>query len=202
MMTQPDAHRYPGAALEIMTVMVEQLSRITTAECKESNQNEDIVYIIYTLFVAASETHSNLIIAGVISTTPAHQKLFMLLVEEILNCTNKPGIYPLEESCSSLAMGFWYMLQEEVLSNDSISSVRDKALETITPLYEHLTRILVQKAQQPDDTALDQWCSEDLEAFRCYRQDISDTLVSKSCLPFRYYLLTIVVLFVVVAVLY
>jgi len=35
----------------------------------------------------------------------------MRLIEKVIECTDKPGIYPVEESCSNLAMGFWYMLQ-------------------------------------------------------------------------------------------
>lgn len=50
-------------------------------------------------------------------------------------------------------------------------------MEMIVPLYSHLTRILVRKAQQPDESSIDKWSLDDLEAFRCYREDISDTLV-------------------------
>lgn len=177
-LTQPDAHRYSNSALRILLAVLEALTPITKAEYKESNQNEDIVYNIYTMIIASMETHSALLISGLMSVTPEHRKLYMMVVEEVIQCTDKPGIYPLEESCSTLAMGFWYMLQEEVLSNDSISGIRGKALEMIVPLYEHLATILVRKGQQPDDSTLDQWSSEDLESFRCYRQDIADTFVS------------------------
>lgn len=47
----------------------------------------------------------------------------------------------------------------------------------IVELYKQLTKILVRKAQQPDESSLDKWSLDDLEAFRCYREDISDTLV-------------------------
>lgn len=47
----------------------------------------------------------------------------------------------------------------------------------IVELYKQLTKILVRKAQQPDESSIDKWSLDDLEAFRCYREDISDTLV-------------------------
>lgn len=50
-------------------------------------------------------------------------------------------------------------------------------MEMIVELYKQLTKILVRKAQQPDESSLDKWSLDDLEAFRCYREDISDTLV-------------------------
>lgn len=117
-----------------------------------------------------------MLIAGVLAESPQHHSLYMRLIEEIIHCTNKPGIYPVEESCSSLAMGFWYMLQDEILSNENTAE-KMKCLELIGPLYSHLTNILVKKAQQPDEASIEKWSTDDLESFRCYRQDISDTLV-------------------------
>lgn len=176
-LTQPDAHRYANSALGILTVVFETLARITKAEFKESNQNEDIAYTIYTMFTAAVENHSSFLATGLMGITPAHRSLYELIMSELMNCTNKPGFYPLEESCSSLSMGFWYLLQEEVTSNDVCANHRTQALEMIKPVYAHLASVLVRKGQQPDDSQLDQWTAEDLETFRCYRQDISDTMV-------------------------
>lgn len=180
MLIQPDAHRYPNSALHLLNIIVESLSHITKAEWKENNLNEDIAFNIYTLFISSIECHSKLLISGVLAESAEHRDLYVRLIQEILQCTNKPGIYPVEESCSILAMGFWYMLQDEVLANETVISVKNKGLELIGPLYSHLAKILVRKAQQPDESSLDKWTLEDLETFRCYRQDISDTLVSHS----------------------
>lgn len=177
LLIQPDAHRYPNSALQLLNMVVESLSPITKAEWKENNSNEDIAFNIYTLLISAIECHSRLLIAGVLTESAEHRNLYMRLIHEILQCTDKPGIYPVEESCSILAMGFWYMLQDEVLSNDNVTQ-KMKALELIGPLYSHLTLILVRKAQQPDESSIGKWNADDLETFRCYRQDISDTLVS------------------------
>lgn len=170
-------HRYSITSLPLLIVVFESLTRITKAEYKEANQNEDIVYTIYTMFVATAESHSSLLAGGLMGISVDHRRLYGLIMDEMISCTNKPGIYPLEESCSSLAMGFWYMLQEEIVSSDVCASARTEATEAIKPIYAHLAMILVHKAQQPDDLHLEQWSSEDLETFRCYRQDISDTMV-------------------------
>lgn len=156
---------------------MDSLSNITKNEWKTENSNEDIAFNIYTLFISSIECHSRLLIAGVLAESAEHRSLYVRLIQEILQCTDKPGIYPVEESCSVLAMGFWYMLQDEILSMENAVE-KAKCLELIVPLYSHLAKILVRKAQQPDETALECWANDDLETFRCYRQDISDTLVS------------------------
>lgn len=73
-------------------------------------------------------------------------------------------------------MGFWFMLQDEVLSYESPLE-RQRCLEAIQPVYAHLVKILVRKSQLPDDNSIGKWNSDDLETFRCYRQDIADTLL-------------------------
>lgn len=176
MMIQPDARRFSNTALYLMKLFLESLAPITKAEWAENNLNEDIAVGIYTLFISAIECHSRLLLAGVLAESAEHQDLYQRLINEIILCTDKPGIYPVEESCSTLAMGFWYMLQDEILSIDD-EWQRSKCLALIVPLYMHLSKILVRKAQLPHEDELDKWTPDDLETFRCYRQDISDTLV-------------------------
>jgi Importin 13 repeat len=73
-------------------------------------------------------------------------------------------------------MGFWFMLQDEVLSYDNAVE-RQRCLEAIQPVYSHLVKILVRKSRLPDERNITKWNSDDLETFRCYRQDIADTLL-------------------------
>lgn len=176
MMVQPEANRYSTTALNLMKMFLESLTNITNSEWKENNLNEDIAVGIYTLFISSIECHSRLLLSGLITENAEHKELYMRLIHEVLQCTDKPGIYPVEESCSILAMGFWYMLQDEILSIEDAES-KVKYLGLIRPLYCHLTKILVRKAQQPNESALERWSSDDVESFRCYRQDIADTLL-------------------------
>lgn len=176
LMNQPDAQKSSNSALSLMKLFLQALTDITRNEWKENNLNEDIAFSIYSLFITSIECHSRVILAGITSDSAEHYDLYDKLVQEILLCTNKPGIYPVEESCSILAMGFWYMLQDEVLSMGNITD-RTKCIAAIRPVYSHLVKVLVKKSQLPTEESRKNWCADDLETFRCYRQDIADTLL-------------------------
>lgn len=176
MMIQPDSHKYANTALTLMRMFIESLSPIVKNEWKMDNLNEDIAFCIYSLFITSVECHSRTILAGICAESTEHNEIYVRFVHEILLCTDKPGTYPVEESCSTLAMGFWFMLQDEVLSYEDPRE-RQRCLEAIHPVYAHLVRILVRKSQLPEDNSIGKWNSDDLETFRCYRQDIADTLL-------------------------
>ncbi|KAH8382844.1 hypothetical protein KR009_005580 [Drosophila setifemur] len=173
---QPDCHNYPKTAFVMIKMYLDSLSEITRMEWKPDNDNEDIIVHIYMLFVSAVERHSTLLLSGITSSDPDLSVLVSRVIQEILRCTDKPGIYPVEESCSAMAMAFWYMLQDEVFAMP-VEEQKLKCWEYIKPIYAHLTSILVRKSEQPDEKSLDKWNSDDLECFRCYRQDISDTFM-------------------------
>lgn len=187
---QPDCHLFPKTAFILIKMFLDSLCDITKMEWKRENNNEDIALNIYTLFVSAVERHSKLLLSGITATDPELSSLYGRLVTEILQCTDKPGIYPVEESCSSMALRFWYLLQDEVFSmRDEVEC--QKCWDYIKPLYAHLTKILVRKSEQPDENSIDKWSMDDLESFRCYRQDISDTFVSINHFIFFYIPLTV-----------
>lgn len=105
------------------------------------------------------------------------------------------GQYPIDETCSELTFSFWYALQvgnvfesvthgfrclfafqEEVTSNDE-EGKQMILFELFRPYFERLIEVLIAKGQLPENDNI--FTSEDKEAFRCYRVDISDTMVTK-----------------------
>ena len=50
------------------------------------------------------------------------------------------------------------------------------------PIYKTLVEVLLTKGAYP--TYVDSWKADEKESFRCYRQDVGDTLVSHSCVSF------------------
>lgn len=54
----------------------------------------------------------------------------------------------------------------------------DHYMGIFTPVYITLTNILLRKVAYPEDSLYSGMSSEEKEQFRCYRQDIIDTVVS------------------------
>lgn len=64
--------------------------------------------------------------------------------------------------------------QDELLSCDARQY--QLLLPILSPIYHSLAVVLIHKSEFPTDEQ--NLSAEDKEAFRCYRQDIADTLVS------------------------
>jgi hypothetical protein len=52
--------------------------------------------------------------------------------------------------------------------------------ELFRPYFERLIEVLISKGQLPENDSI--FTSEDKETFRCYRVDITDTMVNKQTL--------------------
>lgn len=64
------------------------------------------------------------------------------------------------------------------MANLSVMDV-EIAKRTIIPAYKEVTTILLEKSQYPPDGV--NFSAQDSETFRCYRQDIADTMVPYRC---------------------
>ena len=51
------------------------------------------------------------------------------------------------------------------------------SLELFRPYFERLIEVLISKGQLPENESIS--TSEDKESFRCYRVDITDTMVGR-----------------------
>uniref|UniRef100_A0A182NUZ9 Importin-13 n=1 Tax=Anopheles dirus TaxID=7168 RepID=A0A182NUZ9_9DIPT len=169
--------KYSFTIINYMRMFLDVLVPILDAEYKEGNDNENLALMVYALFISTLECFSSAIFAGIVTDSDEVSKVYTRTVDMLIKCTDKPGTYPVDESCSTYAMEFWYMLQEEVLSMDS-GEHKKRCLEAIKPVYAHVVKVLVRKSQLPTESSLHKWNDDDLEAFRCYRQDIGDTLLS------------------------
>ncbi|XP_058055548.1 importin-13 [Anopheles bellator] len=168
--------KYSVTIIRFMKMFLDVLVPILDAEYKECNDNENLALMMYALFISTLEGFSSAIFDGIVAESDAHE-VYTRTVDMLIKCTDKPGTYPVDEMCSTYAMEFWYLLQEDVLSMDT-SEHRKRCHEAIKPVYAHVVKVLVRKSQLPTDSSMHKWNDDDLEAFRCYRQDIGDTLLS------------------------
>lgn len=127
--------------------------------------------------VTVAESHSHLLLDSLLMPEGTQSRnTAMRLIQGILQCSNMPGQYPLDENCSQMAFGFWYMLQDDVIGSDP--TPYHQLVQLLAPVYATLAEILLHKSMLPERSDLESnWNSEDRESFRCYRQDVADTLV-------------------------
>ena len=132
----------------------------------------DIASHICKILVSIGETHSRILAHAV---TDDQQKHCLQLVRLILECTGIEGTYPVDETCSELTFNFWYTFQDELLAlnSDTITNYHHCLRESFVTLIQ----ILFQKVQFPADNVYNDLDSEEKELFRCYRQDIQDTIM-------------------------
>lgn len=66
---------------------------------------------IYSLIVNIGDTYSKCFIDNLKTENTPEHKISVDLLTTILQCTNLPGIYPVDESSSIMSFGFWYTFQ-------------------------------------------------------------------------------------------
>lgn len=111
MMSHPYTHKYPSIVICNLSSMLEDFNKILDAERNKKDQNKDIVCLIYGLIIAIADTHSKLLIKNLLSDKPVERELSVEVFKCILNCSDLPGSFPVDESSSTHTFGFWYTLQ-------------------------------------------------------------------------------------------
>ncbi|KAF5269678.1 hypothetical protein FQA39_LY08601 [Lamprigera yunnana] len=177
-MLQPQTMNYPKHVLTHTSNILDKFGKILENECQIGDPNKDIVANIYGLIITAADTHAKLFIGFLKSNDSEEKKLSRNILNCILNCSNLAGMYPVDESSSSLPFGFWYTLQDDILSFDTVKCA--ELLLIVKPYYRQLVCVLLRKSMHPntwEDSPTSNWSLDDKEMFRCYRQDVADTFM-------------------------
>lgn len=66
---------------------------------------------IYSLIVNIGDTYSKFFIENLKTENTEEYNISTDLLRSILQCTNLPGMYPVDESSSIMSFSFWYTLQ-------------------------------------------------------------------------------------------
>ncbi|KAB0794665.1 hypothetical protein PPYR_11504 [Photinus pyralis] len=177
-MLQPQTLKFNTYVLKHTRNILEKFGKILQTESLTGDSNKDIIANIYGLIITIADTHAKLLISYLKSANPEEQQLTTDILACILGCSNLRGIYPVDESSSSLPFGFWYTLQDDILSLDSAECA--ELLRIVKPYYRQLVCILLRKSMYPniwEDPPNVCWSLDDKEMFRCYRQDVADTFM-------------------------
>ena len=133
-------------------------------------QNEEFVNNFCMMISNIGETHSNILLA---TNDPSFQKVSLDLIKLILRFSSVSGHFPVDESCSKLTLTFWYHLQDDLYSIETITDYHRQVYDAFLVLID----IYFLKAQYPPDETYEKFNSEEKEQFRCYRIDIQDTIM-------------------------
>ncbi|KAJ8687571.1 hypothetical protein QAD02_023365 [Eretmocerus hayati] len=130
----------------------------------------------YEILTAFGEAHSRTLLLAISNceTMNEEQKwTAQQLIEFLLECSEQDGRYPIDEKRSCIPFSFWFALQDDVNMLDP--PLDRQAVFALKPIYARLTQALLRKSTLPSSSS-EAGSSDDRELFRCYRQDVSDTL--------------------------
>ncbi|XP_074641509.1 importin-13-like [Tubulanus polymorphus] len=170
--SHPESYRYP-TCVKLLLPTILQLNDLLTKSIESSDF--EMQGGICRLIITIVECESKLLLECITGSESVSAQA-MSLISLVLRCTAMPGQYPCDETCSEMTFGFWYILQDDIMSaadSEKFQVYKDR----LAPVYVELVRVLLQKVKHPTDTQLQQWNSEEKEQFRCYRQDIADTMM-------------------------
>lgn len=160
-LTHPELHRRP-------VLLWEWAESLTWAARQEGGR------AFYEVLTALGETHSRAILLALSSGTDEKQRWTANeLIEMLLECSELPGRYPIDEKSSCVPFGFWYALQDDLYTLDPPLEAR--ASLALKPVYARLAQALLRKATLPSSPA-EAGDEDERELLRCYRQDAADTL--------------------------
>ncbi|XP_076684634.1 importin-13-like protein cdm [Andrena cerasifolii] len=125
------------------------------------------------VLTAVGETHSREFMLGLISDNETKKWTSEGLIELLLQCSEQEGRYPTDERRSSIPFGFWYSLQDDLTFLDQ--PYESRALMVLKPIYARLVQALLRKSTLPSSPS-EAGDADERELFRCYRQDVADTL--------------------------
>ncbi|CAB3981584.1 importin-13 isoform X2 [Paramuricea clavata] len=167
--TCPESYKEPTYVRKYIKRAVEMGETLKTALlCNDGDKAVGLCRFL----VALGETHSKILLSG---STPEDQQISTIFVSLILDCTNCPGYYPADEQCSEMTFTFWCSFQDEFEYAEPDVAAQYK--QNYGSFYIGLTQVLLKKAQYPPDSEWSGYNAEEREQFRCYRQDVADTMM-------------------------
>ncbi|GFY54023.1 importin-13 [Trichonephila inaurata madagascariensis] len=192
----PESSKYPSVILE----MIDHINHFDEL-IKKASQDYDMDKLnsIYSLIIIIGENHCQLLLNTILDKPEKKDAILKFMGENhcqlllntildkpekkdailkfmgfVLQCSSTPGQYPVDEICSEQAFGFWYTLQDAIVSS---SREFENLLLTFHPIFQTLLDAYMVKLRYPPENVYKQWKSDEKESFRCYRQDIGDSIM-------------------------
>ncbi|KAL4235994.1 Importin-13 [Mactra antiquata] len=170
--SHPDAQRFPYTIQKLLPLVL-QLQNMLNSALNEHDM--DVCNGVTQIVVSLAENHTKLILECACGEDENKKSDIQKLIRLVLNCSSVPGHFPVDEMCSNMTFTFWYILQDSL--QDMEPEKCHQLLVIFQPVYLGLIENLLVKVQFPVDEVYETWSAEEKEQFRCYRQDIGDTMM-------------------------
>ncbi|XP_052776620.1 importin-13-like [Mya arenaria] len=172
-----DSHKFSLTIQKLMPLVLQLKEMLNNAIMKH---DIDVCQGVAQIVVALAENHTKILLESACGDDDNKKSDALKLVSLVLECSSVPGHYPIDEQCSSLTFTFWYILQDNL--QDLPVEKYHQLLPMFQPVYLSLIENLLIKVQYPPDDLYSSWSAEEKEQFRCYRQDIGDTMMYAYCI--------------------
>lgn len=169
--SHPEMDRYPNT---LQKLLVHTLRTQEMYEKALTEKDMETVHGLCRVMVASAENHPKLIVK-MIQEEGEKRELALTILHTVIRFAFPPGQFPVDESCSDMSFTFWYMLQDELFECEEKEF--KKLVPVFQPLYYTLIQVLLAKVQYPEEQEFESWSKDEQEAFRCFRQDIGDTMM-------------------------
>ncbi|KAL9951487.1 hypothetical protein ACROYT_G044156 [Oculina patagonica] len=172
--THPSGMKYPSYMWKFVSSVLMLGETLRTAlQSGDTDTSRGLCRVM----VSLAETHLKLLLSA---DTEEKKKQGFTLVQLLLECAGAPGWYPVDEQCSEITFNFWYTLQDDISTEEPSAMEKHKAM--YGPVLLSLCQVFMRKVQYPPENLWQGFSTDEKEQFRCYRQDIADTVMYVYCL--------------------
>ncbi|KAL8610594.1 hypothetical protein ACOMHN_006313 [Nucella lapillus] len=170
-LNHPQLRQYPET-LQKLFVQIHGLQEMFDKAIQEKDM--ETVHGLCRIVVSAGENNTKGLIS-MLKEDGDNRAFAVAFIQTIIKMAFPPGQFPIDETVSDMSFTFWYMLQ------DDLFECEDEELKLMTfifqQLYYDLIQVLLNKVEYPDEQEFESWTKDEQEAFRCFRQDIGDTMM-------------------------
>ncbi|XP_076463019.1 importin-13-like [Babylonia areolata] len=170
-LNHPDLRQYPET-LQKLFVQILGLQDMYNKALQEKDM--ETVQGLCRILVSAGENNTKVLL-NMLKEGGNNRAFSLAFIHTIIKMAFPPGQFPIDETVSDMSFTFWYMLQDDLFECEDEEY---KMMAVIfQPMYYELIQVLLTKVEYPEEQEFESWTKDEQEAFRCFRQDIGDTMM-------------------------
>ncbi|XP_053395746.1 importin-13-like [Mercenaria mercenaria] len=188
--SHPDSHRFPYTIQKLLPLVLQLQGMLNSAI---NDHDMDTCQGIAQIVVSLAESHSNINLTVSLYSFRIHARdtcqgiaqIVVSLAESHSNIDLTLSLYVFRIHARD---NLQYFEDNLLISQDNLHLFQDNLqdlepekyqllLPMFQPVYLGLIENLLIKVQYPSDEVYETWSAEEKEHFRCYRQDIGDTMM-------------------------